>query len=168
MQKNNGKYHHFGKALIVRLSGRERETDPPGEGSLVIEVKQNNGKVIKLNCFMDTSFAQMFYAKEVNVNDNLMVEFWLAGSPKESVKLEGKAKNISWVEYSEFMSNYYLVKGEVIELRQHPAMEDSNLAIIDCGLYVFTRVIKTAPLKVGDYIEKEGRLDVRIKGRIEK
>ena len=39
--------------------------------------------------------------------------------------------------------------------------------IIDCGVYIETRVGKNLGLKVGDYISVEGRLDAHILGKVE-
>jgi len=58
--------------------------------------------------------------------------------------------------------NHYRIAGQIIEIGKHPKYEDSYKIIIDCGLILTTRIGKNVPVKVGDYIRAEGRLDAHL------
>lgn len=165
----NTKFRHSGRAARINLSGREKETDPPSEGTLEFAVKQGSGEPLVLKCFIATRVAELFYIGTFRVGENLVAEFKLAGNWTEFVKLEDKVKQIRWLANAEYLvptnSNYYEISGEIVELREHPSMPDSHFAVLDCGLYVSTRLVKNAGLKIGDYIRMEGRLDANIIGK---
>ena len=149
--------------LEVRLSGRIKESDPPGEGSLDLKVGGINNP---LHCFMDNDAASLFYRNKIVVGDKIPVLFVLSGGYSNLQILPQKAKELAWIEMKESFSNHYLVKGEVMSIKEHPEMPDSNQIIFDCGLHIIARVRKTVPLKIGDYIQMQGRLDAHILGKV--
>ena len=160
-------YENYSKnavVLEVRLSGRIRETDPPGEGSLDLKVS-GVGNLI-LHCFMDNDTASLFYRKKIIVEDKIPVLFVLSGDYTKVQILREKAKELTWIEMEESFSNHYVAKGEIIKTTTHPEMSDSNQVVLDCGIYVFIRVVKSVPLKIGDYLQMTGRLDAHIVGKV--
>ena len=159
------KYWSNGVVVGIRLSGRERETDPPGEGSLDLKVNGVDNSV--LHCFMDNDVASLFYRNKVVLGDTVSVLFVSAGDYTKVSALKEKRKELVWIEKPERFSNYYNVSGEIIAITQHPEMSDSNRVILNCGMNILTRVTKLVPLKVGDYIQMEGRLDAHIIGKVE-
>ena len=170
MTSNEKMYQHSGIVRDVTLTGRIEPTDSPAEGHVGLEVKQN-GSSIRLECFILTEVADMFHDKEITIGDVVLTEFWLLADYTSPIKLQSKEKRLVWVErphllHPAYTSEQYLVKGKGVESRPHPRMHYSNLAILDCGLYVFTRVAKTVPLRIGDYLQMDGRLDAHIVGKV--
>lgn len=160
-----------GKVKDVVLMGRMREEDAPAEGHVTLDVIVKGGKTIILECFLDYPFAIDFYAKKYVVGDMLKIRLKLGGDYTNPMKLGQKSKVFSWIERPALLnpaytSEYYTMRGEIIHMMPHPEMLDSNTAIMDCGIYVYTRVIKTASLKVGDYLQMTGRLDAHVVGKV--
>ncbi len=169
MNKNS----HIIEARVkeVVLTGRIREEDAPAEGHITLEVIARANTDLKLECFLDYDDAIDFFAKKYVNGDRIKVELFLLGDYTRPVKLRGKYNSLTWIEKSPslnpaYTSERYIAKGEVLSISPHTSMADSNTALLDCGIYVMVRLAKQLEIKVGDYIQMEGRLDAHIVGKV--
>lgn len=152
------------------LTGRVREIDAPAEGHVTLDVKVD-GVEMSLECFLDYDDAISFYVKKFGKGDIVSVKLFLGGDYTKSIMLNNKIKDLRWIEHPPLLhpaytSERYVARGEIVEIKPHPEISVNNIIILDCGIFVYTGAVKTAPLKVGDYMQMEGRLDAHIVGKV--
>ncbi len=127
-----------------------------GNVSLIVEDRSKNRKVT-LECFVYEELEAWGKVKaEESVLVRLVLLNWRYNATRPKLVREKSMRHLKGYEYN--------LAGEVIKVATHPNYDDSLLVILDCGIYVETRVGKNLELKVGDYIKAEGRLDAHIMG----
>jgi len=77
-------------------------------------------------------------------------------------RLDNKVRKIKYVKNTPLSTNRYVIAGDIVDIKQHPRYEDSLQVVVNCGLFVQTRIYKRERLKHGDFIKAEGRLDAYI------
>ena len=67
-------------------------------------------------------------------------------------------KNLKGTE--EYMNPIYKISGKIVSIvsSHYP----SNIALVDCGIYVFIDVPKDKSFKVGEFVKVTGKLDFKL------
>jgi len=137
------------KALIKRVILAETPLlSRPCEGIASLMIKRNNLREYELECFIYGDETKKFKKGET-----ILVRLVLTNWAWKNEKLEREEQSIRLIP-----KKGIVVKGKIVDTLESK-YEDSYDAIIDCGIYVKARVLKSQNFRLGDYIQAEGRLD---------
>lgn len=152
--------------IQLRLSSTE-------EGNLSLKVKTDS-EDLTLECFV---YGNTLYNLNINrqygIGDLVRIRFALLAYDRFSRRLNRQIKSI--VLDPECANNPsrgnidYIVEGEIIrvnELNNSVMAQKYVEVVLDCGIYLHTDIPKSVPVKVGDYMQMRGRLDVHIVGKV--
>lgn len=134
----------------------------PSEGNVILRlINKSTKKEISVDCFVhkhDEIRKWQILKPHNTVSVRLVLLNWNYNKTRPIIFKRKVAKQKRSYEYK--------IQGEVLEISPYPDYDDSLLVIIDCGVYIETRIGKNLDLKVGDYISAEGRLDAYILGKV--
>lgn len=156
----DSKYFESGK--IEELHLNKGQITSPIDGRVNLSLAERvSGKTVSLECFLG-GHAELVKWKKIRNDDSILLRLvllnWQYTSTRPSLLRRKEVKYLGNCEYR--------VQGEILELGPHPSYEDSVYVIIDCGIYMQTRVARNISLKVGDYVSAEGCLDAHIMGEV--
>jgi len=134
------------------------------EGALVVRLdKKSCGKKAKLPCFVCFS-RSVRELKELVEKRVRKVKLNFSLLPYKINKINQRIKRFQIIRPTP-IGNKYCVRGEVVSLEKYidKAFQKDFIKItIDCGFFVSTSFPKKEQLKVGDFLEIEGRLDAKL------
>ncbi len=155
------KYNENGRVVEVHLTNSP-ETISPIDGRASIALKnRTEGTEVSIECFLGGHEELEKWGK-ITKEDSILLRLILLNWQYTSTRSAPlRRKEVTYLGKCE-----YRIKGEILELETHPHYEDSLAVMLDCGVYIQTRVGKNLDLKVGDYMSAEGRLDAHIVGKV--
>ncbi len=135
----------------------------PIEGKIILTVRSK-----KIECFDGYGESLNNFVK-ISPGNIIKVELVFLNFPyKYDTRIKSEIKSIVDIRAEKYGKptgvNYYRATGQIIEISNHPKYEDSYKIVIDCGLIFTTEIGKNVPVRVGDYLKVEGRLDARFVG----
>lgn len=155
------KYNEKGRVLELHLTNSPETISPiEGRASVALNDRAKN-KELSIECFLGRHEELEKWSK-VGEGDSILLKLILLNWRYTSARpVLSKRKEVKYIGNCE-----YRLRGEILEMGPHPSYVDSLSIIMDCGVYVETRVGKNLGLKVGDYLNAEGRLDAHIVGKV--
>jgi hypothetical protein len=148
------KEKYLEKALIKEVRIVETPLlSKPHEGTvslLIIKKDANAIREFSFECFIYGDDALKF-----NKDETVSIELILTNWAWKNKKIE---ENEQKIELSKGTS---VLEGKIVDIGKSK-YEDSLTAVVDCGVYIKTRLLKNQNLKISDYIRAEGRLDAHI------
>ncbi|MBI2142204.1 hypothetical protein HYU15_01790 [Candidatus Woesearchaeota archaeon] len=141
---------------------RPHETASPIDGSVSVDLNDRaKGTQVSAECFLG-GYAELEKWEKIAKGESVSLRLVLINWRYDSAQsVSSREKVISYLG-----SRTYSMQGEILKLENHPRYEDSLAVMLDCGVYIETRIVKNHGLKVGDYISVEGRLDAHIVGKV--
>lgn len=138
-------------------------------GDLFLKVKADPQN-LTLDCFIsgDTLYA-LAIKRLYNGGDSVKVRLSLLAYDRSFIKPRDTSKSIVPDPKSKEGSNEYIIRGQVVKVYPDEGsytLQDHQRLIVNCGFDVYTRVPLTYVVKVGDYIQMQGRLDAHIVGKV--
>lgn len=135
------------KAKILKI-----DIKTSNEGDVIFETINQN-----FECFICLDEIKIFQG--LKKNQIINVEFSLLNL--SATKLAEHVKKIQQAKKIGVRVNRTMVFGEIIEISDHPNPKFWNYrrVVLDCGVFIKTRIPRDQNFKKGDFIRVEGRLD---------
>lgn len=173
MENEQKDFTHRGKISGFRLTGRIRPENSPAEGSVTLDLKTTDGKDLKLECFVYESEPDDLHTGKLNIGDTVGIRFGLLNDRDNVVKVtQGKKYILHDTDAPKSVSLggiNYIAEGEILRIdpdTDNQMAKYQKIVIVDCGIYLCTRVRSGSTLRIGDYIKTKGRLDAHILGMV--